>query len=86
MPEQCGGQARYHLLRGQALNVTHEFSPEAEQELTRAIKLDPKLVIAWDALGEAFWKKGDKEQRQVVTFCFWRETWVILAFDPVLSV
>ena len=33
--------------------------PKALQWLSRAVKLDPKLIDAWDLLGETYWAKGD---------------------------
>ncbi len=32
---------------------------KAEDSLARAVKLDPNLTEAWNALGECYWKKGD---------------------------
>ena len=29
--------------------------------LSKAVKLDPALVQAWNELGECFWKRGDVE-------------------------
>ena len=36
-----------------------EHSPEAESLLSKAVKLDPAMVEAWNELGEAHWKRGD---------------------------
>ncbi|XP_069796975.1 tetratricopeptide repeat protein 5 isoform X2 [Narcine bancroftii] len=47
------------MLRGKALNVLGEYSPKAEEALSRAVKLEPSLVEAWNQLGEVYWKKGD---------------------------
>ena len=54
-------EARARLLyqRGRALNVRGEHSPEAESLLSKAVKLDPAMVEAWNELGEAHWKRGD---------------------------
>ncbi|BFZ12632.1 hypothetical protein BsWGS_15671 [Bradybaena similaris] len=52
-------KAQYHLLRGRILNVTSKYSQEAEEALTKAVKLDPRLVDAWNHLGECYWKKED---------------------------
>ena len=49
------------MLRGKALNVTSGFSQEAFDMLTKAVKLDPKLVEAWVELGQCYWKKKDVE-------------------------
>lgn len=34
------------------------YSKEAEDLLSKAIKLDPKLVEAWNELGECYWKNN----------------------------
>lgn len=48
--------AKYYYLKGRALNVAPRYSKEAEDLLSKAIKLDPKLVEAWNELGESYWK------------------------------
>ncbi|KAM8882339.1 tetratricopeptide repeat protein 5 [Synchiropus picturatus] len=52
-------KAEYLLQKGRCLNVAPEFSKEAEECLSRAVKLDPSMLEAWNTLGEQFWKKGD---------------------------
>jgi len=52
-------KAEYHMLLGRTLNVMPEFSQKAYEYLSKAVKLDPKLVDAWNQLGELYWKKGD---------------------------
>ncbi|XP_051832939.1 tetratricopeptide repeat protein 5 isoform X2 [Antechinus flavipes] len=47
------------MLTGKALNVTPDYSPQAEELLSKAVKLEPELVEAWNQLGEVYWKKGD---------------------------
>ncbi|XP_012891172.1 PREDICTED: tetratricopeptide repeat protein 5 isoform X2 [Dipodomys ordii] len=47
------------MLTGKALNVIHDYSPKAEELLSKAVKLEPALVEAWNQLGEVYWKKGD---------------------------
>ncbi|XP_009003891.1 tetratricopeptide repeat protein 5 isoform X7 [Callithrix jacchus] len=47
------------MLTGKVLNVTPDYSPKAEELLSKAVKLEPKLVEAWNQLGEVYWKKGD---------------------------
>lgn len=37
------------------------FSSKAEQQIARAVKLDPTKIEAWTELGECFWKKRDIE-------------------------
>lgn len=48
----------YH---GRALNIARDHNSEAEKLLSRSVKLDPKLVKAWNELGECHWKRGDTE-------------------------
>ncbi|KAK3085322.1 hypothetical protein FSP39_001450, partial [Pinctada imbricata] len=52
-------KAVYHMLHGKILNVLPSHSPEAEEALSKAVKLDPKLVEAWNQLGESYWKSGN---------------------------
>ena len=53
---------QYWSLKGRALNVSPEHSKEAEDCLSRAVKHDPTLVEAWNALGENYWKAGNVQQ------------------------
>ncbi|KAM4536862.1 tetratricopeptide repeat protein 5 [Odontesthes bonariensis] len=58
--EECfKHKAEFLLQKGRCLNVTPDFSAAAEECLSRAVKLEPGLVEAWNILGEQFWKKGD---------------------------
>ena len=41
------------------INRTSGYSKEAEELLSKAVKLDPANIDAWNALGQCFWKKGD---------------------------
>lgn len=49
------------FLRGKALNVLPDYDPMAKDALTRAVKMNPKLVEAWNCLGECYWKNGEVE-------------------------
>jgi len=49
------------MLRGRALNVVPQYSKEAEDCLSKAVKLDPKLAEAWCYLGECYWKNNQVE-------------------------
>lgn len=60
-------RAKYYYLRGRALNVVPRYSKEAEDLLSKAIKLDPKLVEAWNELGECYWKNDNLKE---ATNCF----------------
>lgn len=57
----CHKKAHYFYLRGRTLNVLPTYDPQAQEALSRAVKLDPLLVDAWNDLGECLWKKGDIE-------------------------
>lgn len=52
-------KAYYNFLRGKLLNVYPTYSNNAEVLLSKAIKLDPKLVEAWNELGECYCKNDD---------------------------
>ncbi|XP_060530928.1 tetratricopeptide repeat protein 5-like [Cylas formicarius] len=52
-------KAKYNFLKGKLLNVLPDYSQEAEILLSKAIKLDPKLVDAWNELGECYCKNND---------------------------
>lgn len=60
-------RAKYNYLKGRALNVLPRYSKEAEDVLSKAIKLDPKLVEAWNELGECYWKNDNLKE---ATNCF----------------
>lgn len=44
------------------MNVLPKYNKEAEDLLSKAIKLDPKLVDAWNQLGECYWKNDKLEE------------------------
>jgi len=52
-------KAELCMLKGKCLNVASKYDSTAEELLSKAVKLDPKLVDAWNNLGEVYWKKGD---------------------------
>lgn len=57
-----GSRANYYYLKGKALNVVDRFIPQAEELLSKAVKLEPKLIEAWNELGECYWKNDDIQQ------------------------
>lgn len=57
--ERFKHKAEFLLQKGRCLNVTPDFSAVAEECLSRAVKLEPGLVEAWNTLGEQYWKKED---------------------------
>jgi hypothetical protein len=55
-------RALWSCIRGRALDVVSStHNPEAERELSRAVKLDPELGEAWNQLGTSAWKRGDEQ-------------------------
>ena len=54
-------KAKRTYLKGRALNVVPDHCSEAEQLLSKAVKLEPNLVNAWIELGECYWKRDDVE-------------------------
>ncbi|CAA2981827.1 tetratricopeptide repeat 5-like [Olea europaea subsp. europaea] len=52
-------RATYEYLRGKILDVFPEYKKEAEDHLSKAVKLNPSLIDAWLSLGNCIWKKGD---------------------------
>jgi tetratricopeptide (TPR) repeat protein len=51
-------KAELLYLRGKALDFLPEYSKNAEECLSKAIKLMPTNARAWDALGHVYWKKA----------------------------
>lgn len=52
-------KAQYLYLKGKTLNVMTQYDPSAAQALSKAVKLDPSLVDAWNELGECYWKDNN---------------------------
>ncbi|VFQ64874.1 unnamed protein product [Cuscuta campestris] len=52
-------RATYEYLRGKILDVFPDYRKEAEEHLSKAVKLNPSLVDAWLCLGNCIWKKRD---------------------------
>ncbi|KAK9934644.1 hypothetical protein M0R45_021780 [Rubus argutus] len=52
-------RATYEYLRGKILDVLPDYKREAEDHLSKAVKLNPSLADAWLCLGNCIWKKGD---------------------------
>ncbi|XP_033753978.1 tetratricopeptide repeat protein 5-like [Pecten maximus] len=57
--DEITNRAVYFMLKGKILNVLPVHDPNAEEALSKAVKLDPKLVGAWNQLGECYWKSGN---------------------------
>ncbi|KAI9136551.1 hypothetical protein BKA69DRAFT_1178831 [Paraphysoderma sedebokerense] len=52
-------KATLYFLLGYLYNVSPEYGKTALDNLSKAAKLWPSCVDAWNLLGEVFWKKGD---------------------------
>ncbi|KAF6137349.1 hypothetical protein GIB67_036386 [Kingdonia uniflora] len=52
-------RATYELLKGKILDVFPDYHKEAEDHLSKSVKLNPSLADAWLCLGNCIWKKGD---------------------------
>ena len=50
-------RACFLYLKGRVQNISGEYSPEAEATLSKAVKLSPDLVDAWNELGECYMMK-----------------------------
>ena len=46
-------------LRGRILVFLPEYTKQAEDFLSKSLKLIPTNREAWDALGQVYWKKND---------------------------
>ena len=55
-------KAELLYLRGRALDFLPEYSKQAEDFLSKSLKLIPTKRDAWDALGHVYWKKNALEQ------------------------
>ncbi|KAJ7540012.1 hypothetical protein O6H91_11G118700 [Diphasiastrum complanatum] len=67
---QLSRRAFWEYSRGKVLDVGQDYCKEAEDHLSKAIKLDPSLVDAWSCLGNCYWKKGDQEALISAKRCF----------------
>lgn len=52
-------KAHLYYLRGKTLDFLPEYTKQAEEHLSKSIKLMPTKKEAWDALGHVYWKKND---------------------------
>ncbi|KAL5070435.1 hypothetical protein RYX36_021322 [Vicia faba] len=52
-------RAVFEYLKGKVLDVYPEYKKEAEDHLSKAVKLNPSYADAWLCLGNCIWKKGD---------------------------
>ncbi len=57
--DDAEAKAQAACWKGRALGLLPEYNAEAESLLSKAVKLDPSLVEAWNSLGSEFWKKRD---------------------------
>lgn len=52
-------RASFEYLRGKTLDIFPEYCKEAEDHLSKAVKLNSSYDDAWLCLGNCIWKKGD---------------------------
>jgi len=52
-------KAELFYLRGRVLDFLPEYTRQAEDLLSKSLKLLPTKREAWDALGHVYWKKND---------------------------
>jgi tetratricopeptide (TPR) repeat protein len=60
--EQRNAKVMSLYLKGRAMSFVSEQNRAAEAMLLKAVKLDPKLLGAWNALGEAYWNLQNFEK------------------------
>ncbi|XP_059061089.1 tetratricopeptide repeat protein 5-like [Achroia grisella] len=49
-------RAHFLYLKGRCYNLSPTYDPRATQSLSKAVKLNPRLVAAWNELGDCYWK------------------------------
>jgi tetratricopeptide (TPR) repeat protein len=82
--------AVYLYLRGKLYNILPVYHHVAEQNLQKAVRLDPLFVDAWNSLAECLWKKGDlKKARlcydkslEIVSLFIMPVCWINTRFQP----
>ena len=55
-------KVRAYYIFGKALDAREGYNKSSEKFLSKAVKLSPNNVDAWNALANCFWKKGDLQQ------------------------
>ena len=55
-------KVRAYYIYGKALDAREGYNKSSEKFLSKAVKLAPNDVNAWNALANCFWKKGDLQQ------------------------
>ncbi|CAK9090062.1 Tetratricopeptide repeat protein 5 (TPR repeat protein 5) (Stress-responsive activator of p300) [Durusdinium trenchii] len=58
------GKARAFCIKGRACSFVPGQERVAEENLSKALKLDPQLLDAWNGLGEVYWNMQDIPQAQ----------------------
>ncbi|XP_047998625.1 tetratricopeptide repeat protein 5-like [Leguminivora glycinivorella] len=49
-------RARFLYMKGRCYNISTSYDARATQCLSKAVKLSPQMVDAWNELGECYWK------------------------------
>lgn len=60
-------RAQFLHLKGRCYNITSTYDHRALECLSKAVKLDPSLVHAWNELGECYWKNLNLKEAKI---CF----------------
>jgi tetratricopeptide (TPR) repeat protein len=57
--EEKSVKARLFFYKGKALNLLNDYTKDAEDALSKSLKLNPKDKDTWNILGDILWKKKD---------------------------
>ncbi|KOB69256.1 putative Tetratricopeptide repeat protein, partial [Operophtera brumata] len=57
-------RAQYLYLKGRCFNVVVQYDPRALESFSKAVKLNPGLIEAWNELGESYWKNMNIKESQ----------------------
>lgn len=49
-------RAKFLYMKGRCYNISPTYDARATQCLSKAVKLCPALIDAWNELGESYWK------------------------------
>ncbi|KAJ0172628.1 hypothetical protein K1T71_011767 [Dendrolimus kikuchii] len=55
-------RAQFLFWKGRCYNISSEYDTRATQCLSKAVKLNPRLIEAWNELGECYWKNTNVKE------------------------
>ncbi len=61
LKDEFESKSAYLVMLGRAHNVMPDFCQKAFDALSKAVKLDPRCYVAWNYLGECYWKQHEFE-------------------------